>query len=329
MRWLLLLTLLRPAPAGAQVTAADSAAVLYGLAARLEAEGRAELAESLLELIRERYPLTPVAGEADRRLAALRAGRRDRSGRVELVVWSTLYGAWLGMAVPGALGADQAEAYGLGLLLGAPATFLLSNAYSRAHGVSEGRARAITLGGTWGTWQGFGWGEVLDLGEEQHCTQGGFNQPEYCYTETSTAARFASMIAGGLAGIAAGGLAARSREISPGTATVVNFGALWGSWYGLASGIVLDAEQGNDGDDRLLAWTLAGGNLGLLATALLAPRWQLSRGRARLISIAGVAGLVAGFGLDLLLTVDDETAAFLIPMATSAAGLAAGASWTR
>jgi hypothetical protein len=78
-----------------------------------------------------------------------------------------------------------------------------------------------------------------------------------------------------------------------------------------------------------MAAALVGGDLGLILSALLAPRWELSRSRARLISVAGVAGGVAGLGLDLLIQPGSNTVAVLIPMVASAAGLAAGAAWTR
>jgi hypothetical protein len=108
--------------------------------------------------------------------------------------------------------------------------------------------------------------------------------------------------------------------------TVANFGALWGTWYGTAAMLLTSRDpEGND----VLTAALVGGDLGLLVSALAAPKWELSRSRARLISVAGVAGGVAGLGLDLLLETDDTRVAILIPMLTSAAGLAAGALWTR
>jgi hypothetical protein len=84
-----------------------------------------------------------------------------------------------------------------------------------------------------------------------------------------------------------------------------------------------------EGDDSQLAWVLVGGDLGLLAAAIGSRYWDVSAGRAWLISASGVAGLVAGFGLDLLGNVDSAQEAVLIPAATSLMGLAAGALMTR
>jgi hypothetical protein len=74
---------------------------------------------------------------------------------------------------------------------------------------------------------------------------------------------------------------------------------------------------------------LLGGNAGIVAAALAAPRMELSQNRSRLISIAGVVGLLGGLGLDLIVQPEDERAAFLIPAVTSAAGLVYGVASTR
>jgi hypothetical protein len=103
----------------------------------------------------------------------------------------------------------------------------------------------------------------------------------------------------------------------------VNLGSLWGTWFGFGAGVLADREE-----DGLLAASLLGGNVGLLGTALLAPGWNVTRSRARLISIAGVMGGVAGLGIDLVVQPDDEKVAILIPLTTSALGLLLGASAT-
>ncbi|MGE0158330.1 MAG: hypothetical protein AB7T31_02895 [Gemmatimonadales bacterium] len=309
-------------PTEAQVTAADSAAVLLDAAGDLQAEGRADVAEALWRRILARYPTTAAAAEARARLAALptqlRDGEAQGSGRVELSVWMTLYGAWLGAAVPAAFGADSPEPYGAGLLIGGPSGFFAGRALAGRLGLTEGQARAITLGGTWGTWQGFGWREVFEWGVTQNCSFGP------CFDdESDTEETFGAMIVGGLAGIGVGALLS-GREMTPGTASVVNFASLWGSWFGVAGGTLANLE----GDD-LLAATLVGGNAALLASALLAPSWNVSRSRARLVSIAGVLGGLGGLGLDLLIQPDDEDLALGIPLAGSVLGLGIGIAATR
>ena len=318
---LALAPIVRPEPLRAQVSAADSAAVLLETARDFEARGRWEVAEPLYRLIAERYASTPSADVARQRLDDPPEEVVYGSGRVEAQVWMTLYGAWLGVAVPAAAGADAPEAYGTGLLLGAPAGFFAGRALANALGLTEGQARAITLGGTWGTWQGWGWREVLELGTNERCDDP-FGPGALCYEDSSEEA-FAAMIVGGLAGLAGGALLS-SRDITRGTATAVNFASLWGSWFGFAGGVLADLE-----DDGLLASTLVAGNAGLVAAALLAPRWNVSRNRARLVSIAGVLGGLAGGGLDLILQPDDEKVAVAIPLAGSILGLVLGTLATR
>ena len=303
----------------AQVTAADSAAVLLDAARGFDAEGRRDVAEALYRRILERYPTSAAAAYARTSLAALpRAGEAQGSGSVELRVWMTLYGAWLGAAVPAALGADTPEPYGVGLLVGGPAGFFAGRTLADRLDLTEGQARAITFGGTWGTWQGFGWREVLDIGIAEDCSSAPF-----CFEESSTEETFGAMIVGGLTGIGVGALLS-SRDITPGTASAVNFASLWGSWFGVAGGSLFDLE----GDD-LLATTLLGGNVALVASALTVPRWGVTRSRARLVSIAGVLGGLGGLGIDLLTRPDDEKVALGIPLAGSILGLGVGVYATR
>ena len=308
------------APVRAQVsTSADSAAVLLATAERFEADGDWEVAEALYRFISEHFASTPSAAPASEMFDALSRMGGNGSGNVELRIWSTTFGLWLGIALPGALGADQPEPYGVGLLLGGPVGLLGSGAITRSLDLTEGQARAITLGGTWGTWQGLGWAEVFDIGGDEYCYQAGD-----CYKSgPSSEARFGAMIVGGLSGIAAGALLSR-KPISRGVATTANFGALWGTWFGVAASVLMGLDDG----DQALASALIGGNVGLLGTALLAPGWNVSRNRARLISIAGVIGGLSGVGLDLLIQPDGEKTAIAIPLATSILGLAIGATST-
>ena len=299
-------------PAAAQ-SREDSAAVWLDAARQLRASGQPGAADALLELLLRRFTGTASAGEADRLLGLSRAQPEpERPGRVELLVWSTTYGAWLGIALPVIGNTDQPEVFGLGMLLGAPVGFLSAREYLKRHPLTEGQARAITFGGSWGSWQGFGWTEVLDSGGDRHCDEFG-----NCWEDASPSGRalVAGTVLGGLAGIGTGAVLAR-KPISSGVATSVSFGSLWGTWYGLALGVLLDLE-----DDNLLASTLAGGDAGLLAMAILAPRWNPSRNRARLVSLGGVVGLLAGGGLDLIVQPDDEKIAILIPALGSAAGM--------
>lgn len=308
-----------PAAARAQ-TAADSAGVLLGVADKLQNEGDAELARSILHLITRRFADTPAAAEAARRLAALTETRREQSGRSELLVFSTTYGLFLGAGIPAAFESEDPETFGIGLIVGGPAGFLAGRAYANSRSLTEGQARAITFGGTWGTWQGYGWAEALNLGTEEFCSEFGG-----CFEgDPEGHVLLKSMIVGGLTGIGVG-MALSQKNITAGTASTVSFGSLWGSWYGGAIAAMGDTEE-----NRTLTATLIGGNLGIVVAALGAPKWEFTRQRARLVSISGVAGLLAGMGI-LLITQPEElsSSAIAVPIATSTLGLGLGAYWTR
>jgi hypothetical protein len=322
-----------PAPARAQASPADTAAILLDAAGRLSAEGRADAAAELLAFIRSHYATTPAGAEAARRLAAAPAPQREAtgraaalrstSGRTELTVWGTTYGIFLGLAAPPALNAQSSGAYGLGLLLGAPAGFMISRAYANATAITEGEARAITFGGTWGTWQGYGWAKLAGLLERNVSCPAGSDCG--ASKETSGTAALRAMILGSLAGIGAGAAAGNTLHVTPGAATTVNFAALWGTGYGVAGAALFGVNSGNGA----LTMALIGGDAALLGAALTAPGWRLSRERARLISIAGLAGVLAGGGIDLILQVDNSRVAVGIPMAGGTIGMLLGAQATR
>jgi hypothetical protein len=309
---------LHAAPVAAQLTAADSADVLLRTAQSFQDRGRWEIAEALYLHILERWGEAPAAGEARARLSAPQDERSNRAGRVELQVWSTMYGLWLGAALPAALGSNDEEAYGVGLLVGGPAGVLAARRITTSRSLSDGQTRSITWGGTWGTWQGFGWARLLDLGEGLTC------DGDFCYeTDDSVEETFAAMIVGGAAGIATGALLAR-RPIRLGTASGAHYGSLWGTWLGFGTGVLADADE-----ESLLAAALIGGNTGLIAGGLLAGRHDMSRNRIRLVSLGGLLGGLGGAGLDLIVQPDDERVAMAIPLAASLAGLAVAAHVTR
>ena len=288
--------------ASAQITPADSAAVLLGTAGDLEQRGERDAAETLYRYITDRFEGTPAAATARTRLDEAGGGQSPGGGETELQVWSTTYGIWLGIMVPVALDADGPEPYGAGLLLGAPGGFLAGRALARSRPLSLGQARAITWGGTWGALQGMAVANARSVDEQ---------------------AFIRSMIIGSGVGIAGGTLAAR-QEIMPGTATSATLGSLWGTWFGLATSTLLDYT-----DDPIWVVMMATGNAGLVGGALAGSRWPLSRSRARLISVGGLIGGVAGVGTVLISDIDDEDTTIGLALAGSVAGLVLGGVLTR
>ncbi len=305
-------------PASAQVTRADSAAVLLVAAEDLEQRGETDAAETLYRYIAERFDGTSAAETAHAWLEAASAERSLGGGETELKVWSTIYGIWLGIAVPAALSADSPEPYGVGLLLGAPGGFFGGRAYSRARPLSLGQTRAITWGGTWGALQGMALANAMDFGGGERIIGG-----DVVHEEADDEAVLGTMVIASAVGIGGGVLAAR-QEIRPGTATSATLGSLWGSWFGLATAILADLD-----DDPTWATMMLTGNAGLVGGALAGSRLPLSRSRARLISVGGLIGGVGGLGVVLIADVGDENAAIGVTLAGSVAGLVLGGVLTR
>lgn len=298
------------APAHAQTTRADSASVLLEAARDFEADGAYETADALLAYIVERFGGTSAAAAAVDLLRGAGTARVEPVSRVEVPVFSTTFGLWLGVAVPAALGAEDSEAYGAGLLVGGPVGLLSGRAYARGRRLSAGQARAISWGGLYGTWLGFGWTELLDLGIQQTCGEFG------CFAnEGSSEELFAGMVVGGLAGVGAGALLARG-PISSGVASAAQGGSIWGSVYGAMVAGILDDTL----DDKALAAALISGKIGLLGGAALASRYDVGRDRVRMINLGALIGGLGGLGLDLLIQPDDTRSGIAIPLVTSLAG---------
>ena len=316
----LFVILLGAAPARAQepITRSDSAEVLVGVAERLHAQGSDELAEALARLVQRRYADTGAAERAAALLAAVTRTGDTRAGRIGLISFTTIYGAWLGVAVPAMFDANSAEIYGLGLLLGGPVGFFGGRAYADGRSVSAGDAGAVTWSTLFGSWQGAGWNLAIDRG--MVC------DIDYCYDDDPDAqSMFASMVAGGLVGMAGSMLAADRTDIDGGTATMLGWGSLWGTGAGLVVAAIADLE----GEHEPLVASLIGGDLGFGSMAVLAPGWNMSTGRAWLINAAGVMGGAIGAGVDLLVQPSNTDVAIMIPTIGVAIGLGAGAHLTR
>lgn len=324
-----LLPMLAPPAAHAQIdsimvvtadAAADTAGVALGLAREFQAAGQEAEATALLQYVIEHYPGTPEAREAEELLAGHREVRSIGRGESQFIVWNTVFATWLGIAIPVAAGADEPAAYGVSLLV-APATgFFASRAYAKSRPISLGQSGAYLWSTVWASWQAVGWRSVLEIGNTETCYDyGGGVQ---CYSSSPELAEMKALVVGGLVGVA-GGLILANQNIAAGDATLVTHASLWGTFYGLTIGGMADLS-----DDDLLTATLIGGNVGLLAAIPGARSWKPARGQVWVISAIGLAGGVAGLGVDLIALPDDDTTAILIPTVGATLGLVLGAALT-
>ncbi|HEU5218310.1 MAG TPA: hypothetical protein VFU23_06610 [Gemmatimonadales bacterium] len=318
MRILLAALLVGSVRAAPAQTPADTASVILQVARDLQRDGRPDAARELFRYLRDRYRATPAGRAADSLMHAMPGTGPIGNGRTGFVTFNTVYGAFLGSAIPAAFDAHGGGAYGVGLLIGAPAGFFASRAFARAHFRSAGQAGIASFATAWGTWQGLGIQRAFNIGEEEICAT------DFCYRNDSQTAPWALMSVGGVVGIAAGWALASAKDVRPGTATMISHSALWGSWFGVSVGRAAGLH-----DDNLWASTLIVGNAALLAAIPAARAWQPTSSRVRLISAAGLAGGLAGFGIDLIANPDDDKVVFAIPAMTSAAGLLVGALATK
>jgi hypothetical protein len=286
-----------------------SAEQLYEDAFRLIVEGDyGEAYERLGEMI-ARYPGTVYARFAEdrrRRLEELnRAIRRkkiDQSGRIESIVFSTLYSTWLGIGTARLANAESEKAIAAGMMIGAPAGLLTSLTLTRNARLSKGQAALVNFSGYWGTWQGYGLAILLDRNDDEKTM-------------------ISSAMAGGLLGILTTSALTRKIDLSSGDAGIINYGGLWGTWLSLCTGIIANADEDSD---KLLRLLLTGGNLGAGAMAAIAPKIEVSLMRASLINLSGIVGTMIAGGLLLITQPDDEESIFGTLMSGGIIGLLAG-----
>jgi hypothetical protein len=298
-----------------QVDRTTEALVLHKLILRYAAEARYAESKHLFDTLVQEFPEIRTNGDMLQlqthinQLAASKSGLflkgslLDKSGRTDLLIFSGYYGLWAGIAIPAALQADSPQAFALGLILGGPLSVGLTYNMTREAGISSGRATMIALGGHLGTWQGLGWAGVAD--QPAHAIMG-------------------SGLLAGLAGIGAAVALTNHYDFSTGHAAVTNSSAHWGAWFGFIFAMLTDQE-----DKQLLRSMLISTDVAVLSTAVLAKNIKMSKARMRLIDLAGVIGTMIGFGVDMLIEVDNENTAFAIGGLGTISGLLAGRAMTK
>lgn len=228
------------------------------------------------------------------------SGRTVHSGKTEFAIWSGLHGVGLGFAVPYSLGSDSPTAIGLTMMASGPAAAVAAYQYGKRTALTRGTARALEFGGDFAMWQAFGWAGVGDLESEDVLLSG---------------------TGGLLTGVAAAALLTRGRDVSPGQAGLFFSAANWGAWFGLVGARIADANRYVDGDETLGAMLVTSA-VGATAGGLTALRVDMPESRLAWINLGGILGTAFGFGLDLVLQVDDDAAVWAIPGATGVGALA-------
>ena len=185
--------------------------------------------------------------------------------RAGLVGFGTLYTTWLGVGTLVLLEVSEPGPNGLVLIAGPLGGLLGSLSLTRESELTDGQASLITLGGTWGIWQAVAAANLANADEK--LTVG------------------ASMVGGAL-GLALASSIVRGRDISPGDATLINFGGIWGTWFAIC-GAMAARNRDQDNSDFILGSAMMGGNIGLSTMAAWSTKLNMSRAHARLINYRG------------------------------------------
>ena len=289
------------------------ARLIYEEAVNQVVDGEYDKALRQLDWVISAYPETAhgqLATDKKREITVLLQQPKPISGmsRAGLVGFGTLFTTWLGVGTLILLDAEDAVPYGLVLIAGPLSGLFGSLSLTRDRELSDGQASLINLGGVWGIWQAVGAGELAGAGDK--LTVG------------------ASM-AGGTIGLALASSIVRGRDISPGDATLINFGGVWGTWFAIC-GAMAARNRNNDNSDFILGSAMMGGNVGLLTMAAWSTKLSMSRARARLINIGGIIGVLYGLGANILLDIEIEDRTFWSLMGLGGVvGLTAGAYFTR
>ena len=289
------------------------AQLIYEDALKQVGDGKYDKAVRRLDWVVSTYPETgymQLARDKKEEVAILLQQPKPISNisRAGLVGFGTLYTTWLGIGTLVLLDVSEPGPNGLVLIAGPLGGLLGSLSLTRESELTDGQASLITLGGTWGIWQAVAAANLANADEK--LTVG------------------ASMVGGAL-GLALASSIVRGRDISPGDATLINFGGIWGTWFAIC-GAMAARNRDQDNSDFILGSAMMGGNAGLSAMAAWSTKLNMSRARARLINIGGIIGTLYGLGTSILLDIEleDRTAWSLMGFG-GVVGLTAGAYFTR
>lgn len=315
-----------PATAAVGVPPEMEARILLELARRLRDQGEIAAARVVLRDIVDRFEQSLAAAEALDELNRLpapppatapppgstprtppaartpgsgEAGALDQSGRIPVIVYSTLLASYLGLAIPIASDAEGSTPYGLGIMLGAP-TGLVSSIYlTRNRKITSTQADLFTLAGNWGLFHGLALGIISD-------------------GESNEVAGSAAL--GGLLGVSAGAMLIAPGRNRESTVALTSLATTTGAWLGLVGSQLTSGEYGPD-DNAAFTGMLLGGDAALMAAVLTGPHVQLSRSRARLLGLGATVGALTGLAFDLTFSVDGRKESWSLLGVGTLAGL--------
>lgn len=287
----------------------QEARLIYESASRFMDAAEYDKAIRRFDMLSVEYPETEYARLAENRKSEaanlkLTPGPISGMSRASLVGFGTLFTTWLGFGSWILSDSREPEIVGVILILAPLGGLAGSMKLTQNMRLSDGQASLINLGGVWGIWQATGAAFVADVDDD---------------------GIIGASMAGGVIGLAISGSIARNRYITPGDATMINFGGIWGTWFALCGAMLANLED----DDDILLSSMLGGDVGLFTAAALLSKLEISRSRARLINLGGVIGTLYGLGANVLFEIDSKRDFWSVLGIGSILGLAAGTYFTR
>jgi len=232
----------------------------------LAARGEAAWAATAARLCGEILAAAPAASP-----------RGERDGRGTLVIASTIYGIWAGIATDVLFSINDTRSAVVAPLVGMGAGLALSLGLTSGHPLTNGEAWTIVTGLEYGSLNGALWAGAFD-----------FSAKDVVATTFVT----------GLASGAVGLLVAHNRAPTQGDVEVVRSGLLWGTVAG-ALGLLALSSDSND-SKAIYRGMGVSMDLGFLGGLALAASFDVSRGRDLIIDAGSLGGGVAGLGLTTL-----------------------------
>jgi hypothetical protein len=217
------------------------------------------------EIVGQNLPAPPMA--------AIRSGSGTNEGRGRLVLWSSLYGIWYGVATDILFDISGDRAVILPPLLGMAAGLGISLAATRDMHLTVGEAWTIITGLDYGTFNGALWAGGFDLSDK---------------------GVVGAALATSIAATSVGLLVANTYSPSAGDVELVRSSLLWGTIGGFLATVALapDVSSGS-----ALKATAAAMDVGLIVGVALANSVELSRNRVLIIDAGALTGGLTGLGI--------------------------------
>jgi hypothetical protein len=194
-------------------------------------------------------------------------------GRGRLVLWSSLYGIWLGIAVDVMFDINGERSVILPPMVGLGAGIGLSLAATSNYPITIGEAWTIITGLDYGTINGALWAGGLDFSDK---------------------GVVGTAVATSVAATSVGVLVANAKSPSAGDIELVRSGLLWGTVGGLLATFVIAPDASSTSALKAVAASM---DLGFLTGVGLASSFDLSRNRVLIIDAGALAGGLFGLGL--------------------------------